>query len=58
MAQGRVQVFSDVSRYLRYNYFDVVWGYGPPRESRPKPKRFVLDVLMFFLAYLRIRKQK
>ena len=26
MAQARVPVFFAVSRYLRYKYFDVVWG--------------------------------
>ena len=29
MAQARVPVFYAVNRYLRYKYFDVVWGYGP-----------------------------
>ena len=33
MAQARVPVFLAVSRYLRYKYFDVVWGYRPPRGS-------------------------
>ena len=33
MAQARVPVFFAVSRYLRYKYFDVVWGYGSPRGS-------------------------
>ena len=26
-------VFFAVSRYLRYKYFDVVWGHDPPRGS-------------------------
>ena len=29
MAQARVPVFFAVSRYLRYKYFDVVWGMAP-----------------------------
>ena len=29
MTQARVPVFFAVSRFLRYKYFDVVWGYGP-----------------------------
>ena len=37
MAQARVPVFFAVSRYLRYKYFDVVWGYHPPRGSPQKP---------------------
>ena len=24
-------MFFDISRYLRNKYFDVVWGYQPPR---------------------------
>ena len=30
MAQARVPVLFAVSIYLRYKYFDVVWGYRPP----------------------------
>ena len=33
MAQARVPVFFAISRYLRYNYFDVVWVYRPLGDS-------------------------
>ena len=36
MAQARVPVFFAVSRYLRYKYFDVVWGMAPSGIP-PKP---------------------
>ena len=32
MAQARVPVIFAVSRYLTYNYFNVAWRYGPPRD--------------------------
>ena len=30
MAQHRVQVCYDISRYSTEKYFDIVWGYHPP----------------------------
>ena len=33
MGQARVPVFFAVSRYLRYKYFDVGWGYCPLGDS-------------------------
>ena len=44
MAQARVPVFFAVSRYLKYKYFDKVWGYGPPRSS---PKTNSLNKLIY-----------
>ena len=32
MAQGRVLLFFDISRYLTDKYFDIVWECHPPRE--------------------------
>ena len=39
MAQARVPVFFAVSRYLRYKYFDVVWGITPLGDP-PKNQSF------------------
>ena len=30
MAQARVLLFFDISRYLTDKYFDIVWGATPP----------------------------
>ena len=32
MAQARVPVFYDISRYLTDKYFDIVWECHPPRD--------------------------
>ena len=30
MAQLRVPVYFDISKYLTYKYYDIVWGATPP----------------------------
>ena len=43
MAQLRVPVFYDISRYLTDKYFEIVWGchpQGPPHEWTPKNQIF------------------
>ena len=32
-AQARVPVCFDVGRYLADKYFDIVWGYYPPKNQ-------------------------
>ena len=39
MAQARVVLVFDISRYLTDKYFDIVWGatpWGPPQMDPPK----------------------
>ena len=47
MAQARVPVFFAVNRYLRYKYFDVIWGYRPPPPPVIPPKTNLLNNLIY-----------
>ena len=47
MAQARVPVFYDISRYLTDKYFDIIWGATPfppgtPPNGPPKINFFEL----------------
>ena len=44
-------MFFDISRYLRGNNFDIVWGYHPPGNATPKYQFFERLILgcQFFL---------
>ena len=50
MAQLRVPVCFDISRYLTNKYFDIVWGCHPPGTSPNGPPKNII----FWTAQLRI----
>ena len=39
MAQARVLLFLDISRYLTDKYFDVVWGCHAPGDTPNGPQK-------------------
>ena len=39
MAQARVIVVFDISRYLTDKYFDIVWGCHPPKPLQMDPPK-------------------
>ena len=53
MAQGRVLLFFDISRYLTDKYFDIVWGATPRGPPKWTPQKSIFRtaqarVLLFF----------
>ena len=50
MAQARVPVLFAVSRYLRYKYFDVVWGIAPSGISHKTNVSNDFTVTVFFIS--------
>ena len=55
MAQARVLLFFDISRYLIDKYFDIVWGatpQGPPQMDPQKSifERFELGCQCFMIS--------
>ena len=46
MAQARVSVFYDISKYLTDKYFDIVWGCHPPETPQMDlPKNQIFERL-------------
>ena len=50
MAQAQVPVFFAVTRYLRYKYFGVVWGYGPDPPQNQFFERLNLRCQCFLIS--------
>ena len=56
MAQARVPVFYDISRYLTDKYFDIVWGYlrkNSPTRNKP-PEIYFFEWLKLLNKYFDI----